>query len=112
MGRNEDMMAKINAKISTVVQINFSLNLEIDGLRTKLANMTSVAKSLLQTVTDLHDHKYKMQEEISRWAKLLVDHYHMQNDTRTLIDLLWKDRQLLQNQCNSLHNDLARIIKK
>jgi regulator of replication initiation timing len=40
MDRNEDMMAEINAKISTVVQINFSLNLEIDGLRTKLANMT------------------------------------------------------------------------
>jgi hypothetical protein len=25
---------------------------------------------------------------------------------------MWKDRQLLQNQCNSLRNDLARIIKK
>jgi hypothetical protein len=46
MGRNEDMMAEINVKISTVVQINFSLNLKIDSLRTKLANMTSVAKSL------------------------------------------------------------------
>jgi hypothetical protein len=32
MGRNKDMMAEINAKISMVVQINFSLNLEIDGL--------------------------------------------------------------------------------
>jgi hypothetical protein len=63
-------------------------------------------------VTDLHDQKHKMQEDINMWAKISVDHYHMQNDTRTLIDLLLKDRQLLQNQCNSLHNDLARIIKK
>jgi hypothetical protein len=47
MGGNEDMMAEINAKISMVIPINFSLNLEIDGLRTKLANMTSVAKSLV-----------------------------------------------------------------
>jgi regulator of replication initiation timing len=60
MGRNEDMIAEINAKISMVVQINFSLNLEIDGLRTKLANMTLVAKSLSQAVTDLHDHKHKL----------------------------------------------------
>jgi hypothetical protein len=36
----------------------------------------------------------------------------MQKDTRTLIDLLWKDQQLLQNQCNSLRNDLNGIIKK
>jgi hypothetical protein len=36
----------------------------------------------------------------------------MQNDTRTLIDLLWKDRQVLQNQCNNLRNDLAEITKK
>jgi regulator of replication initiation timing len=54
------MMAEINAKISMVVQINFSLNLEIDDLRTKLANMTSMAKSLSQAVTDLHDHKHKL----------------------------------------------------
>jgi hypothetical protein len=54
--------------------------------------MTSVAKSLLQAVTDLHDHKHKLREEINRWAKLSANHYHMQNDTRTLIDLLWKDR--------------------
>jgi regulator of replication initiation timing len=60
MGRNEDMIAEINAKISMVVQINFSLNLEIDGLRTKLANMTLVAKSLSQAMTDLHDHKHKL----------------------------------------------------
>jgi regulator of replication initiation timing len=60
MGGNEDMMGEINAKISMVVQINFSLNLEIDSLRTKLANMTLVAKSLLQAVTDLHDHKHKL----------------------------------------------------
>jgi hypothetical protein len=46
MGRNKDMMAKINVKISTVVQINFSMNLDIDILRTELANMTWVAKSL------------------------------------------------------------------
>jgi FtsZ-binding cell division protein ZapB len=64
MGRNEDMMAEINVKISTVVQINFSLDLEIDSLKTKLANMISVAKSLSQAVTDLHDHKHKLQEEI------------------------------------------------
>jgi FtsZ-binding cell division protein ZapB len=112
MGRNEYMMAKINAKISTVIHINFPLNLEIDSPRTKLANMTSVAKSLLQAVNDLHDRKHKLQEEINRWANLSTDHYQMQNDTRTLIDLLWKDCQLLQNQCNSLRNDLARIIKK
>jgi hypothetical protein len=36
----------------------------------------------------------------------------MQNDTRILIDLLWKDRQLLQNQCNNLCSDLSGIIKK
>jgi regulator of replication initiation timing len=60
MGRNEDMIAEINAKISMVVQINFSLNLEIDGLRTKLANMTLVAKSLSQAMTDLRDHKHKL----------------------------------------------------
>jgi DNA repair exonuclease SbcCD ATPase subunit len=112
MGRNENMMAEINAKISTVVHINFSLNLEIDSPGTKLANMTSVAKSLSQAVTDLHDRKHKLQEEINRWAMLSADHYQMQNDTRTLIDLLWKDCQLLQNQCNNLRNDLARIIKK
>jgi hypothetical protein len=53
MGRNEDMMAEINAKISTVVHINFSMNLEIDSHRTKLANMTS-----------LHEDKHKLQEEI------------------------------------------------
>jgi FtsZ-binding cell division protein ZapB len=88
MGGNKDMMAEINAKISTVVQINFSKNLEIDGLRTKLANMTSFAKSLSQAVTDLHGHKHKLREEINRWAKLSADHYNMQNDTRTLIDLL------------------------
>jgi hypothetical protein len=63
-------------------------------------------------VTDLHDRKHKLQEEINRWAKLSADHYQIQNDTRTLIDLLWKDCQLLQNQCNSLRNDLAGIIKK
>jgi hypothetical protein len=63
-------------------------------------------------VTDLHDQKHKLREETNMWAKLSVDHYHMQNDTYTLIDLLWKDRQLLQNQCNNLCNDLARIIKK
>jgi hypothetical protein len=40
MGRNKDMMAEINAKISMVVQMNFSLNLEIDSLGTKMANMT------------------------------------------------------------------------
>jgi FtsZ-binding cell division protein ZapB len=90
MGRNKDTMVEINAKISTVVHINFSLNLEIDGLRTKMANMTSVAKSLSQVVTDLHDHKNKLREEINRWAKLSADHYDMQNNTRTLIDLLWK----------------------
>jgi hypothetical protein len=112
MGRKKDTMAKINAKISMVVQINFSLNLAIDGLRTKLANMTSVAKSLSQTVTDLHEHKHMLQEEINRWAKLSANHYHMQNGTRTLIDLSWKDHQLLQNQCNSLCNDLTGIIKK
>jgi hypothetical protein len=112
MGGNKDMMAEINAKISTVVQINFSKNLEIDGLKTKLANMTLFAKSLSQAVTDLHGHKHKLQEAINRWAKLSADHYNMQNDTRTLIDLLWKDRQVLQNQCNSLRNDLAGIIKK
>jgi regulator of replication initiation timing len=95
MGRNEDMMAEINAKISTVVQINFSLNLEIDGLRTKLANMTSIAKSLSHAVTDPHHQKHKLWKDINRWAKLSADHYHMQNGTRTLIDLLWKDRQLL-----------------
>jgi capsule polysaccharide export protein KpsE/RkpR len=97
MGRNEDMMAEINAKISTVVQINFSMNPQIDSLRTKLANMTSVAKSLSQEVTDLHDDKHKLQEDINRWAKLSADHYNMQNDTRTLIDLLWKNHQVLQN---------------
>jgi hypothetical protein len=74
MDRNKDMMAEINVKISMVVQINFSQNLEIDGLRTMLANMTSVAKSLSQTLTDLHDHKRKLQKEINRWAKLSVDH--------------------------------------
>jgi hypothetical protein len=26
--------------------------------------------------------------------------------------MLWKDRKVLQNQCNSLRNDLAEIIKK
>jgi hypothetical protein len=38
------------------------MNLDIDILRTKLANMTWVAKSLSQAVTDLHDDKHKMQE--------------------------------------------------
>jgi hypothetical protein len=89
MDRNEDMMAEINAKISTVVQVNFSQNLEI---RTMLANVTSVAKSLSQALTDLHDHKHKLQKEINRWAKLSADHYNMRNGTRTLIDLVWKDR--------------------
>jgi FtsZ-binding cell division protein ZapB len=77
MGRSEDMMFEINVKISIVIQINFSLNLEIDGLRTKMTNMTSVAKYLSQEVTDLHDHKQKLQEEINRWVKLSADHYHM-----------------------------------
>jgi hypothetical protein len=36
----------------------------------------------------------------------------MQNDTRTLIDLMWKDRELLQNQCNNVRNDLTGIIMK
>jgi FtsZ-binding cell division protein ZapB len=85
MGRNEDMMAEINAKISRVVEMNLSLNLDIDGIRTKLANMTSVTKSLAHAVTDLCDQKHKLQEEINMWAKLSVDHYHMQNDTHTLI---------------------------
>jgi hypothetical protein len=43
MGRNKDMMAEINAKISTVVQINFSLNLEIDGLIKDLDCQVSLA---------------------------------------------------------------------
>jgi hypothetical protein len=46
MGGNKDMMAEINAKISWVIEMTFSLNLEIDGLRTKLANMTSVTSLL------------------------------------------------------------------
>jgi FtsZ-binding cell division protein ZapB len=92
MGRNKDMMTQINAKISTVVHINFSLILEIDGLGTKMANMTPVAKSLSHAVTDPHHQKHKLQEDINRWAKLSMDHYHMQNGTRTLIDLLWTDQ--------------------
>jgi hypothetical protein len=66
MGMNEDMMDRINANISMVVQINFSLNLDIDGLRTKLANMTSVAKSPSQAVTDLHDQNTQPAERVNR----------------------------------------------
>jgi hypothetical protein len=42
-------------------------------------------------VTDLHDQKHKLQEEINKWAKLSADHYNMQNDTCILIELLLKD---------------------
>jgi hypothetical protein len=90
MGRNEDIMAEINAKISKVVQMNLSLDMEIDGLWTKLMNMTSVAKSLSHTMTDQH----KPQEEINggpsyRW---IITTCRMTPVLSTLIELLWKDQ--------------------
>ena len=57
-----DMVAEINAKITKLIEKNFSLNLECDGLKTELEEITTMSWNLVRGLMELHAENSKLRE--------------------------------------------------
>ena len=78
--------------ISSLIETNFTLNLECDGLKTDLVKIRYIAKSHAIEVITLRAKRCKLEEHICRLSKLSEEHYRIQNENHTLIEGLWRQR--------------------
>lgn len=108
----EAKVAKINATISSLIEKNFTLSLECDGLKTDLVKITSIAKSRVSEVIALRAERCKLLEDICRLSKLSEEHYRIQTETHALIEDLWNERLVLRNECTTLRKIIGEVLGK
>ena len=106
----EAKVAKINATISSLIEKNFTLILECDGLKTDLVKIRSIAKFHAIEVIALRAERCKLEEHICRLSKLSEEHYRIQDENYTLIEGLWQQRLFLQNKCAILSKFIVQAI--
>ena len=95
-------VAKINARISSLMEKNFTLSLECDGLKTDLVKITSIAEARMSEVIALRAERCKLMDDICWLSKLSQEHHRIQTENNAIIDDIWNERLVLRNECTTL----------
>ena len=105
-------VAKINSRVSSLIEKNFTLSLECDGLKTDLVKITSIAEARMSEVIALRAERCKLLDDIYRLSKLSQEHHRIQTENNAIIDDIWNERLVLRNECTTLRRIIGEVLGK